>query len=140
MYRINPLLPGTTGTVSCDYMSMTAGGSLLLVGWRDDTKKYTAIAIPDVLRSLPSSSSSSNKKDALSPGAAAGISVAVIAVVVIAAVAGLHFTGRLPGVLGAIGSAASVCKVSRSSTTKAGGLLPSTRSSPYGGYSMVGSS
>lgn len=140
LYRLNPLLPGTSGTVSCDYMSMTAGGSLLLVGWRDDTKMYTAIAIPGALRAPPSSTSSSSKKtDELSPGAAAGIAIGVIAAVAIAAVAGLHYTGRLPAVLGALGSVTSLCSVSRYSTPKVGGLLPSSKLSPYGGYAMSSS-
>jgi hypothetical protein len=142
LYRINPLLPGTAATVSCDYMAMTAGGSLVLNGWRDDTKMYTVIAIPNVLRppSSGGNSPSTPKTSGLSPGAAAGVSIVVILVVLGAALGVLHYTGHLPGLISKLSCQCGGRK-SYSSVSKSSSMLSSTSTSSslkslpaYGGY------
>jgi hypothetical protein len=147
LYRINPLLPGTSGTVSCDYLALTPGGSLILNGWRDDLQQYTVIAIPNVLRAPGGGGggggggNSGTKSSGLSSGAAAGVAIAVIVVVVGGAVGGLYYTGHLSGVLRAVGLGRLAGGGSYSSVSKSGGLLPSGFSSTtgksisaYGGY------
>lgn len=137
LYRTNPLAAGTSGTVSCDYMLLTPGGSLVLNGWRDDLKEYTVIAIPNVLRPPSSGGGGGSGKSSggLSPEAAAGVAVAVIVVVLAAAVGGLYYTGRLPGVLKAVGLGRLACG-SGGGYSSMGGSSSSSKSASFGGKAL----
>ena len=150
LFRVNPMPAGKTGTIACDYMTMTPGGSLVMTGWYEEVPglgltRYNAIAIPNILLTspMPDLPAHSKTPEGLSPGAAAGIAVAVIVVVFASVIGGLYYTGRLPGVLSAIGlgrllgGGAQYSSVKTFTSKKAGGLLPITSgsSAPYGGYS-----
>lgn len=76
LYAATPLPAGNADSVASDFLSMTAGGTLLIPAWNDDDADWSVYAVPGILKLAPSGGPTA--ATGLSGGQKAGIAFGVI--------------------------------------------------------------
>jgi len=83
IFRVFPNSVKREATISSDFLSMTAGGSLLFPVWQDDDNRFGVVAIPGINRMAPTNggAAAAASSSGLSSGGAAAVSLVVLGIV-----------------------------------------------------------
>lgn len=101
LYVANPLKAGAADSVATDFLSMTAGGTLIIPAWDDADKTWSVFAVPGVLAISPTNGGAV-ASTGLSAGQKAGIAFGVL--FSIAGVAAFWYFGGVAKVSAAFSS------------------------------------